>query len=271
VRQIFPVAATTPEIGRLERGEAGQAAESAVTTLAGLYAYPAAAAGPHSWLRANMVASADGAGSLNGRTSGLSGAADRLVFSVLRSLADVILVGAGTARDEKYRPVKESEVWAALREDRAPTPPVAVITSGRGLDPGSPLLAAPTRSRTIVLTTAAAPADWRAAVESRADVIVAGRDQVTPGAVVGALAERGYLRILTEGGPSLLSQITAAGLLNDLCLTYSPVLEGGRSGRIVRAVGGGGTGPATAGTGLRLAHVLEDDGYLLCRYLCGAG
>ena len=57
-----------------------------------------------------------------GRSGGLSGDADRLVFSVLRSLADVILVGAGTARAEQYRPVREREVWAALRRGRAADP-----------------------------------------------------------------------------------------------------------------------------------------------------
>jgi riboflavin biosynthesis pyrimidine reductase len=258
VRQIFPVTAATPEIGR--------GGESAVAALAGLYAHPS---GPRPWLRANMVASADGAGSLDGLTRGLSGPADRLVFSVLRSLADVILVGSGTARDEKYRPVKEREVWAGLREGRLPVPPVAVVTGGSGLDPDSPLLTAPAASRTIVLTTAAAPAGWRAAVAARAEVIVTGRDLVTPAAMVSALAEGGYLRILTEGGPMLLSQISAAGLLGDLCLTYSPVLEGGQAGRILTAAGGS-AGPV-GGAGLRLAHVLEDDGYLLCRYLLGDG
>ena len=85
MRQIFPAAAAAPEIG---------AGQDAVAALAGLYAYPP---GPQPWLRANMVTSVDGAGWLDGRTSGLSGAADRLVFSVLRSLADVILVGSRTA------------------------------------------------------------------------------------------------------------------------------------------------------------------------------
>jgi riboflavin biosynthesis pyrimidine reductase len=250
VRQIFPAAAAAPDVG---------AGQEAVAALAGLYAYPA---GPQPWLRANMVASADGAGWLDGLTRGLSGAADRLVFSVLRSLADVILVGSGTARDEKYRPVKEAEVWPELREGRPPTPPIAVVTSGPGLDPDGPLLGTAGGSRTIVLTTAAAPDAWRAAVAARADVIVAGRDRVTPAAAMEALAGHGYPRILTEGGPTLLSQIAAAGLLHDLCLTYSPVLEGGLAGRIL-TVGGGPAG----GRRLRLVHVLEDHGFLLCRYL----
>jgi riboflavin biosynthesis pyrimidine reductase len=266
VRQIFPAHPDAPEIG-----EADQADRSAVTALAGLYAYPDTATAAAPWVRANMIASADGAGSLDGRSGGLSGAADRLLFSVLRSLAEVILVGAGTARAEKYRPVKEGEVWTELRGDRAPPPPIAVVTSGHGLDPDGPLLAgAPGTSRTIVLTTAAAPAAWRAAVGRHADVAVAGQDAVTAAAAISALAERGYQRILTEGGPTLLRQITVGGLLDDLCLTFSPVLEGGRAGRIMRPQRDAGP-EADVPARLRLAHGLEDHGYLLCRYLRNAG
>jgi riboflavin biosynthesis pyrimidine reductase len=295
VRQIFPADAAAAEIGPAERGETGQAAQSAVMALADLYAYPAAGTRAEPWLRANMVVSADGAAALAGRSGGLSGRADRLVFSVLRSLADVILVGAGTARVERYRAVAEREIWAALRDGRAPTPPIAVVTRELSLDPDGPLLTgAPAGSRTIVLTTAAAPADRRAAAARHADVVVFGQDDLTPAAAIGALAERGYRRLLTEGGPRLLTQFTAAGLLDDLCLTISPVLEGGWAGRILtvpEAVPDGGeSGPgqdltaagqagagagagagAPGGAGLRLVHVLEDQGALLCRYLRDTG
>jgi len=210
-----------------------------------------------------MVASVDGAASLAGRSGGLSGDPDRLVFSVLRSLADVILVGAGTARAEGYRPVRDSEVWAALRIGRAPVPPIAVVTGKLDLNEDAPLLAGTAQARTIVLTTEAAPAARRAAVARHADVVVAGRDAVSPAAAVGALAARGYHRVLVEGGPGLLGQITAVGLLDEVCVTVSPVLEGGHAGRIM-------VGPGAA-TGLRLAHVLEDRGFLLCRYLRAAG
>jgi riboflavin biosynthesis pyrimidine reductase len=280
VRQIFPADPASPEIGLAVPGETGQAAPPAVLALAGLYAYPAAGTRPEPWLRANMVASADGAASLAGRSGGLSGAADRLVFSVLRSLADVILVGASTARVERYRPVAGREIWAALRNGRAPTPPIAVVTRELGLDPDGPLLAGASReARTIVLTTAAAPAARRAAAARHADVVVAGPDRLTPATIISALAERGYRRLLTEGGPSLLTQFNEAGLLDDLCLTISPVLEGGRAGRIHAAPAaagrGGPAGPDAAprprpAARLRLAHVLEDDGSLLCRYLRGS-
>jgi riboflavin biosynthesis pyrimidine reductase len=266
VRQIFPAAGSVAEFSPVERGASGPAAESAVMALASLYAYPEAAAGP--WLRANMVVSADGAASLAGRSQGLSGPADRLVFSVLRSLADVVLVGAGTARVERYRPSAERDIWPVLRDGRAPTPPIAVVTKDLNLDPDSPLLAsAPAGSRTIVLTTAAAPDTRRAAVGRHADVVVAGAAKLTPAAVIGALADRGHRRLLTEGGPNLLAQFTDAGLLDDLCLTVSPVLEGGRAGRILTASRGGDQGGPGDGARLRLAHVLEDQGSLLCRYL----
>ncbi len=115
-----------------------------------------------------------------------------------------------------------------------------------------------------MLTTQAAPADRRAAAARHAEVVVAGPDTVTAQAAVAALAGLGYRKILAEGGPGLLGQITAAGLLDELCLTYSPVLAGGPAGRILTPPG---PGRAGALAGLELAHVLDDNGYLLCRYL----
>jgi riboflavin biosynthesis pyrimidine reductase len=279
VRQIFPPAAAAPDIGPV--ADDREAVQPAVAALAELYAYPDRPEHGVPWVRANMIASADGAATINGRSGQLSGPADRLVFAVLRSLADVILVGAGTARAEKYRPVQEHEVWKGLREGRALTPPIAVVTRELDLDLEGPLVTGVAGgARTIVLTTEAARAGRRAAAAAHADVIVAGKDSVEPAAAVGALAARGHWSILVEGGPALLRQITEAGLLDELCLTFSPVLEGGRAGRIVAAPGAAGPGrgrragaAAWHGTaiGLTLAHVLEDRGSLLCRYLRAAG
>ena len=103
--------------------------------LAALYAYPA---GP--WLRANMVGSADGAAMLTGLTAGLSSQADRRLFALLRTLADVIVVGAGTVRAEKYKPVRQHELWPDLRPGRTPTPPIAVVTTRLDLEPSSPVI-----------------------------------------------------------------------------------------------------------------------------------
>jgi len=270
VRQIFPAAAEAPEIQSVARGApaAGPAASAAVTALARLYAYPPLAADATPWVRANMIASVDGAAALNGRSGGLSGDADRLVFSVLRSLADVILVGAGTARAEKYRLAGQGQIWTELREGQPPAPPIAVITSELDLDLDGPLFAGPAlQARTILLTTQAAPAARQVAAAARAEVILAGRDSVTPAAAVDALAARGHRRILVEGGPNLLTQITEAGLLDELCMTFSPVIEGGRAGRILAPPPPSTPGHSTGEVALTLAHVIEDGGSLLCRYL----
>src|SRR6266568_5263104 len=166
MRQIFPAEAADGPIGSVQPGGAGLA------EIARLYAYPAPGSPPsRPWVRANMVASADGAATAQGRSGGLSGEADRQVFSVLRSLADVVLAGAGTVRAERYRPVRDTEAWAELREGRTPTPPIAVVTRSLGLDTEDPLLTeAPRYARTIVLTTQAAPAARRAAAARHADV-----------------------------------------------------------------------------------------------------
>jgi riboflavin biosynthesis pyrimidine reductase len=223
--------------------------------LAALYAYPD---GP--WLRANMVSSVDGAASLKGASAGLSSDTDRRLFALLRTLSDVIVVGAATVRTERYKPARFNEAWSGLRAGRTPTPPIAVITRSLDLDPDSPLItAAPADARTIVITTAQAPADIKAALEPNADVIVAGDEGVDFTAAVAALAERGHRRLLAEGGPHLLGELLAAGLLDELCLTTGPLLAGPGPGRIV-------AGADAASLPLDLAHVLAEDGFLFCRY-----
>jgi len=203
------------------------------TDLAALYAYP-----PGLWLRANMVSSVDGAAHLDGVTRGLSSAADR------------------------HLPVRQHELWPDLRPGRNPTPPIAVVSARLDLDPSSRLIAsAPPSARTIVITTAQAPAERRIPLDGPAEVIVAGQETVDLKAAITALAERGHRRILAEGGPHLLARIAAAGLLDELCLTIGPVLAGPGADRILA-----GATSVMPPQPLTLAHVLEDDGFLLCRY-----
>jgi riboflavin biosynthesis pyrimidine reductase len=227
--------------------------------LAALYAYP-----DGQWLRANMVSSVDGAAYLNGVTAGISSDTDRQIFALLRTLADVILVGAATVREERYKPARIRELWRDLRAGRTPTPPIAVVTRRLDLDPESPLITAPPpHARTIVITVASAPRDIRAELSRHADVIIAGEETVDFKAAIKALAERGHRRLLAEGGPHLLAQLAEAGLMDELCLTIAPLVAGPGASRIV--AGAPGTGLA-APLPLTLAHVLEDDGFLLCRY-----
>ncbi|WP_150240845.1 pyrimidine reductase family protein [Nocardiopsis quinghaiensis] len=236
--------------------------------LADAYAYPEALHRP--WIRANMVASADG-GAIgpSGRTRDLSSSPDRKVMGVLRGLCDVVLVGAATVRLEGYGPVRARRTWDGLRAGRPSTPAVAVVSRSLGL-PEQLLTEAPEDARTLVFTTTDSPERRRREVAEYADLVVIDGASVTPAHVVNGLAERGLYRVLTEGGPHLLAEFVAAGLLDDLCLTLSPHLLGSGAPRIVAG------GPDTPGapdhasaqsTPVRMAHLLEAEGNLFARYL----
>jgi riboflavin biosynthesis pyrimidine reductase len=232
------------------------AAELDDRALGGLYAYP----GPR-WLRTNMVTSADGAGFLEGRTAALSTPGDMRVFGLLRVLADVVLVGAGTARVEEYKPARRRPKLEDLRAGRPPAVPIAVVSRKLDLDFATPLFTqAPPDARTIVITCAGSPEDRRAAAARVADVIVAGDMAVDLKEALAALAERGLGQVLCEGGPHLLGQLAAEGLLDELCLTVTPVLAGPGPTRVVA----GAPFPARPMT---LAHVLTEDDALFCRYV----
>lgn len=267
MRQIYPVQGPDlPVVATVGTGPL----PSAVAELARLYgneAHP----DPAPVLCANMVASTDGAASADGRSGGLGGPADRMVFTVLRSLADLVLVGAGTARAERYRPAQETGLWTELRPPGSPVPAIALVSARLALDPDAPLLtAAAPGAQTIVITTRSAPADRKAAIGRRARIISAGEKHVDLVAAVAELASLGYRRILCEGGPTLLGSLDQAGLLHELCLTISPLIVAGTEGRIIRSAAGSGSGTAaTAAAKLTLAHVLADDSFLFCRYLRG--
>src|SRR5262249_35171538 len=157
------------------------------------------------------------------------------------------------------RPESEGRRWAWLRDGRTPSAPIAVVTRALDLDLASPLLAgAPAHARTIVITTQAAPAERRAAPARPAEGSRPRAPLVDMVAALEALAGRGYQRVLAEGGPHLLAQIAAEGLLGELCFTLSPLLADPGADRIVAGglpMPGGGAQPFT------LKHALEADGF----------
>lgn len=223
--------------------------------LAEAYAYPA----HRPWLRANMVASADGAATQDGVTEGLGGPADRRLLSLLRALADVVVVGGATIRAEGYGPARPREWWGDLRRDRTPVPPLAIISRSLDFDFDAPVFTE-ALVPTIVVTCPSAPADRIRAGEKRAEMIITGGEWADVGTALDALAERGLTRQLTEGGPRLLAQIAAAGRLDELCLTLSPRLTAGDAARVLN-------GPALEPIPLRLGHVLEEDDFVFLRYV----
>ncbi len=221
------------------------------------------------WLRANMVATVDGAaGSPDGRSATISSDADRRVFGRLRALADVVLVGAGTARTEGYRPARVRPELAERRRASGQTavPAIALVTRSLDLDLGSELFAdAPVR--TVVVTAASSDPDRRSRVAEVADLVVAGEADVDLSLAVAALRERGLQRIHAEGGPRLLGDLTAADLVDELLLTVTPLLAGGSydgDATVPRVLAG--TPLPGSPRPLRLHHLLEDDGSLFLSY-----
>ena len=186
------------------------------------------------WILVNMIASIDGATALEGTSGGLGGPADRAVFAVIRGLADVILVGGATVRAEHYGP------------PRRPDQTIAVVTRG-DMDWTTPLFTSGSGMAVLPEDGPTVPVPAVRAGQGRVDLPAAVAQ--LPGDIV-----------LAEGGPSLNGQLAAAGLVDELCLTISPRLVGGSAERIVH-------GPAAAAADLELAHVLEDEGFLFCRYV----
>ncbi|NJP65063.1 pyrimidine reductase family protein [Streptomyces spiramenti] len=221
---------------------------------------------PEGWLRANMVASLDGAVHHQGRSQPLSGEADMRIFGVLRQLADVVLVGAQTVRAEGYRPARRREEFAAAREaaGQSPAPAVAVVSGSLDLDLDAPLFTAP-HTPTLLLTGAEAPADRLRAARAAGAVVVTAGDGVRVDAarIKPELARLGHRRVLCEGGPRLLGELAAAESVDELCLTLSPRLALGDAGRIA-------AGPAlTAPTDFAPVSLLEHDGFLFTRHVRG--
>lgn len=211
--------------------------------LADAYAHPTGV------VRANMVASADGAATFDSRSGGLSSAADRELFLTLRKLCDVILVGASTVRVEGYGPAKGANPAT-----------IAVITGSLDLDPTTRFFTEAV-ARPIIVTTEDADAEKVATLSKVADVIAAGKLRVDVGNALDQLAERGLSKVLTEGGPALLAELIAAHRLDELCLTAAPVLGLGHSKRITDGP------PLPEPSRLELMHVLTDDeGSLFLRY-----
>jgi riboflavin biosynthesis pyrimidine reductase len=212
-------------------------------------------------VRLNMIASVDGATSVDGLSGALGGPADRDVFFAMRSVADVVLVAAGTVRAETYGPAELSAETQDARRSRGqtPVPAIAVVSRSCNLDWQSPFFAAAT-VRPMVVTVTGAPDDHRSRASDVADLVIAGEHDVDLGRALDAIAERGARSVLAEGGPSLNAQLAGAGLLDELCLTLSPSVVGGSAKRIV-------TGPALdPRSALYLRSVCEDAGYLFLRY-----
>lgn len=222
-----------------------------------LYGYPA----DRRWLAVNFVSSADGAAYVSGVSAGLSNAADQHVYKLGGDLADVVLVGAGTATAEGFHGVDPGELAAdrRARHGLAPVPPIAVVTGG-SLAVDAPVIT-DVRTPTIVLTDAStAPEKLDGWAANGADVVVTGDARADLVEAVHVLEQRGLRRIHCDGGPHLFGELLRAGVVDELRLTVSPLLVSGPADRIA-------AGAEIDPRALRLDSALAAEDALMLRYL----
>lgn len=212
------------------------------------------------FVRCNMISTLDGAITINGRSGMIGGSADRRVSQVLRSLTDVILVGAGTLRAEGYGPASLDEDFRRERRARGqdPVPPIAVVTSSGNLDWSAPFFTE-AEARPIVFMSS----DHDEGADQRgrhvAETVETGAGRVEIRLVLDHLHNAGFNSVLLEGGPGLNADVVHAGLLDELCLTLAPKVVAGDGPRVL-------AGPELpVPLELELVHLLEEDGFLFYR------
>ena len=219
--------------------------------------------GADAGVRANMVASADGRATVDGRVGPLTSEADQALLTGLRGWCDVLLVGAGTVRAEGYGVIDLPEALGPIRAARgqAQRPVLAILSRTLDLDPALPAFAgARPEARPWVITGAGAD---RTALEPHARIVEVPLDEgghPSLAAALGALRAAGLTRILSEGGPTTLGTLLGQGLVDELFLTVAPLVVGGAGPRIVHAPEYG------RPLDLRLRDVLGADGEVFLRY-----
>jgi riboflavin biosynthesis pyrimidine reductase len=255
--------------------EPGLPVEQLPPPLAELYDGELGFAGP--LLYANFVTSLDGVAAVVPTASGqgrlISGGlpGDRFLMGLLRAFADVVLVGAGTLRAESdhvwspgrvYPPA--ADAYQRLREFllKPPAVPLAVVTESGAVDPALPALAGG-----LILTTEEGASRLAGQAPAGVRVIALGTGERLPVSdVVAALRAEGHRSILTEGGPHLFGQLLAAGLVEQLFLTLSPLVAGReRSALQVGLVEGVSLLPGIETRG-RLLSVRRSGAHLFLRY-----
>lgn len=190
---------------------------------------------------ANFVSTLDGVVAFD-PMAGLGGGAvsgyfepDRFVMGLLRSLADAVMVGAGTARSDSHGRWVAASVHpntaadtALLRAELglAANPTTVIVSASGDLDPSHRGLSDPSIPVLVVTTRRGRDRLSLAGFAPHVEIAVVGDDAVEPAALVELLAQRGFELVLCEGGPHLIGDLIEAQLIDELFLTIAPQLAG---------------------------------------------
>jgi riboflavin-specific deaminase-like protein len=212
---------------------------------------------------ANMICSADGRATLEGRTERLSSKTDRRLLGELRGQVDAVMAGPRTIAIERYGPLARTPERRERRRRQGLEPVPLAVTATRTMELpiDSPLFQDP-ESRIVVLTSSdrePAPAPATVAVER-----VPGPDLDLAAALERLRRGHGVRSLLVEGGPTLLSAMVRAEAVDELFLTVAPTLVGGGRGPTILEAA------LAEPAELTLMSAMREGSYLFLRYRVGA-
>jgi riboflavin biosynthesis pyrimidine reductase len=195
------------------------------------------------WVRAMMVMSLDGAiAGPDGKSGSISNATDRSIMSEVRRGADVVLIGAGTMRAERYSPLRGR-------------PTLAMVSASLDLPWDEPAFRE-SDHRPIVITTTSAPEAQRKLAHAHADVVEL---EVLDGAsIVNALFDLRLHRIVCEGGAQLLGALAGAGVMDEYDVAVSPQFL--LAGQVLLDAA------LAMPQRVELIHAIEDEGFVFTKF-----
>lgn len=210
------------------------------------------------WVLLNFVISIDGATAVDGQSTKLGDADDLAMFQALRTVPDVILVGARTVIVEDYHPVSLDAERRQRRVQRgqAPAPKLAIVSGTMSLDVESRVFS-DSEYKPLIITGIHANPGRLAMIGDAADVAIL--EELNPHTILDRLSDAEV--VLIEGGPSLAGQFVAAGLVDELNVTVAPQLVGGTSDRLI------GEGNIQPPADMELDRALLGERMLILRYL----
>ena len=219
------------------------------------------ATGDRPWVMANMISSVDGAVAIDGVSGGLGGPGDKAAFRAIRAVADVIVAASGTVIAENYRRPQTPPDIQEMRVARgqSPLPRIAIVSGSLNIAPDHRVF--DPEAPPLVITHAQSPADRRRMLGDVADIIVAGDGSVDFADALQQLKALGADTVLVEGGPTLNAAFVGEDLIDEFCLSFSPLLVGGSGPRVVGSTHSHDPRP------LHLDRTLHEDGFLFHRYL----
>ena len=178
------------------------------------------------FVTAKFAASLDGRiATARGHSKWITGPAARARAHELRQACDALIIGVETV-------IADDPALTARPDSGAPAHPLRIVLDSRGRTPiEAQIISGKLPGATLIATTAAAPAAFReAAARHGAEILELAADaqgRVALAPLIAALAARGLLHVMVEGGAQTLASFFRARLVDEVWAFLAPRLIGG--------------------------------------------